>query len=235
MNPAQKKHNHGEAFMVMTYQCKAGHQFNIWNSRDGVTPFGVECKAGGCQETANHVRWTSDRYEPLHRLKPGAWFFRDGTPEEAKAIMRRRLESGRGTPYELPGSEWDQVINAITTSSEFQPGWPMLAQAPIEQPSAIDAGAEPQRVTLWASSGYGAKTRKPFVAIHWKDVMEQLSPEEARAFALSVLEAAEAAIQDAFIIEWVLKTINGDEAAGIALLREFREWREKARSAQEPS
>ena len=37
------KHNHAEAFKLMIYACENPdclHQEKIWNSRDGVTPFG---------------------------------------------------------------------------------------------------------------------------------------------------------------------------------------------------
>ena len=222
--PDKQRHNHGEAFMVMTYECKAGHQFEIWNSRDGVTPFGVGCRTPGCSAPATHVNWPRDRYEPNHQLKPGDWFFRDGTPEEARAIVRRRLEQARGTEWERPESEWDDVIKGVTEGHEFQPGWPMLVQSP-------GADTKEGRVTLWASSGYGGKSRQPFVSIHWKDVMQQLSLEDARRFARSIYEAAEAAEQDAFIFEWVKEATGADDAGAANLLHEYRRWRERRRMA----
>lgn len=84
-----------------------------------------------------------------------------------------------------------------------------------------------QTLTLWASSGYGGKTRKPFVSIHWKDVVGQLSPEAARQFALSLIGAAEAAEQDAFVFECGKGSIGASDEGAAVLLREFRKWREK--------
>lgn len=89
-------------------------------------------------------------------------------------------------------------------------------------------------VTLWASSGYGANTRQPFVTIHWKDVVQQLSPEKAREFAMSILEAAEAAEQDAFMFEFTQKACDFDDQAAAALLNEYRLWREKRQRGWQP-
>lgn len=214
-------HDHGEAFMMLVYRCQAQHARQIWNSRDGVTPFGTQCLQPGCQHIAYHADWKQDRYEPAHQLLPGEWFFRDGTPDEARAIVQRRLQNAKGTPYERDESTWPDLINDITRG-EFLPGWPMLVQVPAET-----AKPEPDApIALWANSLLSAKTKEPLVSIHWKDVVCQLSPAEARAFALSVLGAAEAAEQDAFLFSWVLDKIGCDDAAGIMVLRQFREWRD---------
>ena len=119
---------HGEAFHRMLYRCEdrggCGFEEWIWNSRDGVTPFCIDCRR--CGKDANHVEWTRDEYRPDYTPQPGERFFRDGTPEEARAIFRRRLEQGKGTPYEVPEVEWDVWIAEALSgrSSEFQPGWP---------------------------------------------------------------------------------------------------------------
>ena len=74
-------------------------------------------------------------YNPEHRPQRGERIFRDGTPDEARAIMRRRLEMGRGTDYEVPESEWSEYIEAAASeeTGEFQPGWPSL-RAPEGEP-----------------------------------------------------------------------------------------------------
>jgi hypothetical protein len=53
-----------------------------------------------------------------------------------------------------------------------------------------------EQLILWVSSGYGANTREPFVTIHWKDVVVQLSLSKARGFALSVELTPKASIKD---------------------------------------
>jgi ribosomal protein S27E len=122
----QHGHSHGEAFMLMTYACEAcGHRETIWNSRDGVTPFGCGCPS--CGKTLNHVEWQSDVYAPNHKLRPRQRFWRDGTPDEAEAIMRRRIDQMRGQ-YPLSPSREAALIASVRngTEGEFQNGWPTL-------------------------------------------------------------------------------------------------------------
>ena len=82
--------------------------------------------------------------------------------------------------------------------------------------------------TLWGSSGYGVKTKEPFVNIAMPGgEYVQLDIEGARHHALAVLECAEAAVQDAFLVEWVKDaTKTNDQGAGV-LLNEYREWRKR--------
>jgi hypothetical protein len=119
---------HKEAFCLMWYACKAcGHRERIWNSRDGVTPFGCNCPS--CNGTLNHVEWHNDTPAPDHKLIPGQRFWRDGTPDEAEAIMRRRIEKAKGTQWEAGPETVAQLIKAArdeSDESEFRKGWPVL-------------------------------------------------------------------------------------------------------------
>lgn len=57
-------HNHAEAFCLMWYQCKdCGAKERIWNSRDGVTPFGMRCPSCG-RADYYHTYFGSDLYAP---------------------------------------------------------------------------------------------------------------------------------------------------------------------------
>ena len=114
------------AVMAASTQGGCGHEEVVWNSRDGVTPFAIACR--GCGGEAHHAEWSRDVYNPEYRPRRGERIFRDGTPDEARAIMRRRLEMGRGTDYEVPESEWSEYIEAAASeeTGEFQPGWPSL-------------------------------------------------------------------------------------------------------------
>lgn len=86
------------------------------------------------------------------------------------------------------------------------------------------------------TSGYGGNTHQPFVEIKLDKLFEfhnkpvQLSPEEARDLAANLLQAAEAAEQDAFIFEFHSAFIEGtpDEKknVGASMLIEFRKWRD---------
>jgi hypothetical protein len=88
---------HAEAFCLMQYECKpresrfgaeprpgCGTVEWIWNSRDGVTPFGVDCRA--CGGEALHARWGEDQYAPGHMPPIGSRMFVDLTEERAKQL-----------------------------------------------------------------------------------------------------------------------------------------------------
>ena len=57
---------------------------------------------------------------------------------------------------------------------------------------------------ILVSSGYGGNTKKPFVMIEGDSIDEaiQMSPIEARDLALNLLQCADAAESDAFIVEF---------------------------------
>ncbi len=80
---------------------------------------------------------------------------------------------------------------------------------------------------IWASSSVHADNRAPWVHLQWADKKGMLTPDEARQFALSVLEAAEAAEHDAFLVEFLTKDIESDFSIAISVLREFRERRDR--------
>jgi hypothetical protein len=128
------KFNHCEAFALMWYACKCGHRERIWNSRDGVTPYGIGCPS--CGEIAHHVDWKSDEAAPDH--KPHRWqrIFRDGTPADAVQIMTRRIKAMRLS--HLISEEREAELLKIAASEdgggEFLPGWPMIdiAGGPFE-------------------------------------------------------------------------------------------------------
>lgn len=119
-------HIHGEAFMLMWYECESCvHKERIWNSRDGVTPFGCACPS--CGGTLYHKRWSADEYAPKYELRRGQRFWRDGTPDEAEAIMRFRIEKLRKQYPLSPGKEATLIADARSgKSDEFQAGWPAL-------------------------------------------------------------------------------------------------------------
>lgn len=52
---------------------------------------------------------------------------------------------------------------------------------------------------IWTISGVNM-TGKPFVKVKWGEMSGQLSPDEARAFALRVIETADAADHDAALV-----------------------------------
>jgi len=131
-------YNHAEAYHHMQYACSEGHVTWIWNSRDGLTPFMVQCLCPGCEEISQHVRWQEDREDPTYQLQPGDWYFRNGTMEDAERVLRYRLE---GRPLdveflvEMGATSVDDLIQKLLQypHGEFQPGWPYLDQfKPVE-------------------------------------------------------------------------------------------------------
>ena len=78
---------------------------------------------------------------------------------------------------------------------------------------------------LWHQSGVN-RAGEPFIQlILGTRVIAQQSVEQAREHAMAVLEAAEAAEQDAFLVSWVKDNIGAGEAGAVGMLNEFREWR----------
>jgi len=78
------------------------------------------------------------------------------------------------------------------------------------------------RNMIWASSSVHADDRAPWVHLQWADKKGMLTPDEARQFALSVFEAAEAAEHDAFLVEFLTNSIGAEFAVAIGVLHEFR-------------
>ena len=90
-------------------------------------------------------------------------------------------------------------------------------------------------LTLWAQSMFGAETRKGLVELTYENdegpnFIGICTPDEARAFAYSIIEAAEAAETDQLIMEWLRERIGvKDDEAAVAVLKDFRDRREQYR------
>lgn len=82
--------------------------------------------------------------------------------------------------------------------------------------------------TIWAISIYGAIEQRGIVEVRLKDKRIQMLPEEARDFAHNILEAAEAAETDEFMVEF-MKQDGGDARSAYKLLLLFRDFRDKKR------
>jgi hypothetical protein len=75
------QYQHKEAFCLMLYQGKESRRtLDIWNSRDGVTPFMAVIDG----EEFQHIVFSFDRCVPQHQLRPGDYFWRDITEAEAE-------------------------------------------------------------------------------------------------------------------------------------------------------
>ena len=124
--------NHKEAFCLMNYRCETcGHTEKIWNSRDGVTPFGICCPS--CGETMLHIAWNQDRFAPDHQLHDFQKFFRDGTRAEAERILLGRFALMKQAGYPEPEDIDAKIASMLET--EFNDGWPMVD---IKLPKELD-------------------------------------------------------------------------------------------------
>lgn len=134
-------HNHREAFALMWYQCEdkeCGHREQIWNSRDGVTPFCTACPR--CNGTMQHVDWNLDRYLPDYQPMPGQGFWRDGTVEDAVKSTEARIEHFKTLGRPIPDEHAEKLLSdARNQTGSWQPGWPKLERAPAEVASGAAA------------------------------------------------------------------------------------------------
>lgn len=132
---------HVEAFCLMKYRCKQGHEETIWNSRDGVTPFIVGCRVCGAE--AQHVNWREDVCNPTHQPKPGERMFVTTTPEDAEQIAKRMVEQYWDHPdYPMSGTFPDKE----TAVERLAPGH-------VGQPRIVTMGGEPPINTTHGPDG----------------------------------------------------------------------------------
>lgn len=90
---------HKEAFCLMTYRCQLCQRAEqIWNARDGVTPFSMSCQNSGCNNQHHagcpmqHVDWEKDKCYPEFVCHPGLRIFIDMPKPIAKALARMRRQ-----------------------------------------------------------------------------------------------------------------------------------------------
>lgn len=89
--------------------------------------------------------------------------------------------------------------------------------------------------SLNVTSGFGHNTRQPFVqlVIPRADWMTQMSPANARALAFNLLQAADGAESDGFLVTFLQETVGVEDMRAIAsILTDFRTWRDGRRIAE---
>lgn len=87
--------------------------------------------------------------------------------------------------------------------------------------------SEPKQVVFHVTSNFGHRTQKPFVmvTVGEQDFMAQMSPDEARALAMNLLQCADASETDAFLVTFLRKRVGANDQAVVGILQDFREWR----------
>lgn len=88
---------------------------------------------------------------------------------------------------------------------------------------------EPPQIIFMVTTIFGHNTRKGLVnvTVGGYDFHAQMLPADARALALNLSRAADAAETDEFLVGFLEKRIGADPAAIAGILTEFREWREE--------
>lgn len=101
-----------DAFMIMTYECEnCMHSEKIWNSRDGVTPFGMGCPE--CRETMQHVRWNEDVRDPDYKPQPNERIWIDMPKEHSQDIARLRYADARRSGMPMNGKTEEEIVQVI--------------------------------------------------------------------------------------------------------------------------
>ena len=84
--------------------------------------------------------------------------------------------------------------------------------------------------TIGISSVVSSRDYRPFVQLKWGSEGCQMTPEEARAHAYAILDAANAAETDAIMVGFLREKVGLKEGMDIGrILMDFRELREKAK------
>jgi hypothetical protein len=100
-------------------------------------------------------------------------------------------------------------------------------------PATPASGDEGKLQTLWAGSIYGVRSRRGLVELAHQDEegkvtwKTQVHVGEARSFALSILEAAEAAETDSVLVTFFTTRLGLDLPQVVAILGDFRKLRDE--------
>lgn len=97
----------------------------------------------------------------------------------------------------------------------------------------------PEPGTVSIASGFGQQSGQAFVTFSLANPQEvanptiQIGTQQARALALQILEAADSAESDGFLITWLREAAEVGDRAAAQMLAEFRAWREHQRTRQD--
>ena len=80
--------------------------------------------------------------------------------------------------------------------------------------------------TIWVESLVSHRTGEPLVNVRWGQENGQLSRDEAIQLAHQLIEAAEAAVSDAFLMQFLMQKVGAEPQAAVSILSEFRQFRD---------
>jgi len=128
MIPATYKHR--EAFCLMQYRDEVTGEVEVlWNSRDGVTPFGITSRSGNM---SRHINFNQDRCVPNFVPEPGMRIFVDASPKHAhiqqaaKDYVERHWSVGMQSAFD--GRSKEEVIEHFI-QEWTRPGSPTVVEA----------------------------------------------------------------------------------------------------------
>lgn len=117
--------------------------------------------------------------------------------------------------------------------SQFIAEWgtPIEDGNPIYKMIYLVARSFSENGSIDITSGYGMNTKLPFVQVESRllDRPMQFSPTEARRIALDLIESAEYAETEAFIVGFFRDEMQADSKMTIGVLAAFRKWRNEHR------
>ena len=106
------EYNHQEAFCLMQYRDKVtGETEVLWNSRDGVTPFGIVSRRGN---DAMHDNWKQDIRVPQFKPAPGMRIFVDATEDNLTPGLNAFIEKWWNNPRHPMGLTYKSREQAFT-------------------------------------------------------------------------------------------------------------------------
>lgn len=108
-------YRHKEAFCLMQYRCRCGHNELIWNSRDGVTPFSMCCPSCGELDMC-HINFMADRCMPDHKPHFGQRMWVSMTQD--RALHLARLRTAHINPKHCTDDYIEQVAESIYHNGE---------------------------------------------------------------------------------------------------------------------
>lgn len=120
-----------DAFVLMRYRADDGEVEQVWNSRDGETPYTITLRSG---KSATHVDWSTMVARPAFVPPPGTRVFVDLTEEIAArnaAAYVGRIWDNDGAEGMLARSQYDtadDMVKALT--ADIRPGEPALVEVP---------------------------------------------------------------------------------------------------------
>lgn len=123
----RERDNRTEAFWLMTYTCQnCGEKVVIWNSCDGVTPFGTRCIVCG---ESNMLRKGPHEYKPNYVPQPGQCIWIGFPVNINMELVNNWLEASRELPItmsvgklnvQIEGAieELERMIGGITSEDD---------------------------------------------------------------------------------------------------------------------